>query len=360
MLLLIAGAAAAVVVVVIAIVAALAMRNDGGTPPTAGGSSPTQSAATTPTADQNALPQAAAPLPDSQLLIPLDAGNGKGVDLYRADAQSGARTLIGGGPGIQTTPALSPDRRTMIYSVAEDPGGHNGLWVAGVDMSGARPLFKTTPPECAEASSRPGWSPTSAGTLAIGCKKTATAPWMLYLISTDGKVLRTLDTAKQIGDPGFSPDGTTVVYWANKTGQGIFLATVDGSQPPRQVSAGLDADPAFAPSGGGLLAFRRLFTVRSSVVVVMNVNGTAIPCAGTPIPARPNVPNVTVCQLTDPSVASQDPSWSPDSTQIAYKTGPVITGDSEIKIIRADGGAKPRAAWVPNPGPQQAPAWTAR
>jgi Tol biopolymer transport system component len=147
---------------------------------------------------------------------------------------------------------------------------------------------------------------------------------------------------------------------ASKNGQGIYLATVDGSRPPSQLSAGLDADPAFAPTGGGLLAFRRLFTVRSSVIVVMNMNGTAVPCAGTPIAARPNVPNVTGCQLTDPTEADQDPTWSPDATEIAFKSGPVVTGDSQIKIIRADGGAKPRPVWVPNPGPQQAPAWTPR
>jgi len=358
MLLAISGAAAAVVVVVVAVVAALAMRGDGETPRNTGQTSPSPPASPTSTAtgvDPLAVPKAAAPLPDTQLLVPLDTGNG--LDIYIADARNGGRKLVGARPGIQTNPALSPDRRSMIYTVADDPGGRNGLWVAGVDMSGARPLFKTTPPECAEAASRPGWSPSSAGTLAIACKRSAAASWVLYLIRTDGKILRTLDTAKSMGDPGFSPDGGTVVYWADKAGQGIYLAAVDGSSPPSKLTVGSDADPAFAPSGGGLLAFRRLFTARSSVIVVMNVNGTQVPCAGTQIAASPNL---TACQLTAASEADQDPSWSPDGAEIAYKSGKEVTGPSQIKIVRADASARPRPVWAANPGLQNAPAWTTR
>ena len=38
----------------------------------------------------------------------------------------------------------------------------------------------------------------------------------MYLITIDGKVIRKLSEGDdRVGDPGFSPDGKFVVFWAN-------------------------------------------------------------------------------------------------------------------------------------------------
>lgn len=40
----------------------------------------------------------------------------------------------------------------------------------------------------------------------------------MYVITIDGKVIRKLseEDDERVGDPGFSPDGKFVVFWANK------------------------------------------------------------------------------------------------------------------------------------------------
>jgi Tol biopolymer transport system component len=91
----------------------------------------------------------------------------------------------------------------------------------------------------------------------------------VYLVTIDGKVIRKLSEGNgRVGDPGFSPDGKFVVFWANAgvlghpgfDGGDIVVASTDGKRKPRRVTrmtdTVYDADPAFSPNGDQL-AFRR-------------------------------------------------------------------------------------------------------
>ena len=60
----------------------------------------------------------------------------------------------------------------------------------------------------------------------------------MYLITIDGKVIRKLSEGDdRVGDPGFSPDGKFVVFWANAADSGfdggeIMVAPTDGKGKP--------------------------------------------------------------------------------------------------------------------------------
>ena len=69
-----------------------------------------------------------------------------------------------------------------------------------------------------------------------------------------------------VADPRLSPDGATVAYvvWsldreANDYRSAVWMAPVDGSAPPRKVTAGerQDAEPRWSPDGRSLAQLAR-------------------------------------------------------------------------------------------------------
>ncbi len=302
--------------------------------------------------DPLAVPKAAE-LTTTQLIVPWD--NGDGMALYLADADSGSRKALSSpGGDEETNPVISPDRRSILYMVPDPSGGPSTLWVAGSDLSGARPLWGSAPPQCAKAITRPGWNPNDTRTIAIACKQAQSSQWKLYIMRLDGTIVRTLATAKSIGDPGFSPDGRTVVIWGDKgDGPGIFVVAAAGSGGMQRLTSGSDADPAYAPAGG-LIAFRRALSKDQAVIVVMDPDGQ-VGCKGTPVPVSSGS---TGCQITAGAGFEQDPSWSPDAKRIAFKTQ---LSDAGIAIVQADGSStKARPLWPDLLRGQNAPAWSSR
>jgi molecular chaperone DnaK len=303
------------------------------------------------------LPVAPVPLSSSELMIPLATGAG-GDDLYVADVTNPAkRTRVTNLPGHETAPSLSPDRRSVIYGHS-DPGKKGTLWVSGVDGSGARPLFQKTPAQCVDGITRPGWNSKDPTQLVAACVAGKTVG--LYLLTTDGRVLRTLFSAtgegKGVSDPAISPDGRLVVYQAQRVpGTGTYVVALDGTGEPRQVTSGSDADPTWSPVQPGTIAFRRALGSRTVAIFTTNLAGANIPCSGQ---SRANeLGGGRLCQLTDGSKFDQDPSWSPAGDQLAFKRG---GNSTTIQVMSVDGKSPPRPIWSNNPGHQNAFAWTTR
>ena len=112
-----------------------------------------------------------------------------------------------------------------------------------------------------------------------------------------------------VGDTRLSPDGRTsaFVVWridreSNEYRGNIWLAAVDGSTPPRQLTAGprRDADPRWSPDGKSL-AFTSNRVGDTMQLYVIPVSGGG--------EAR---------KLTDLKEDVKHPAWSPDGSRIAF------------------------------------------
>ena len=322
--------------------------------PTPGAStSPEPSPSSTPSASPTKTPASAlprsTPLPDTQLLVPVLVDGA--YDIYLGDARKNApiRPLIQG-EGNDTSVSLSPDRATMIY-------GHEGvLRVAAADGTGSRPLFSRVPKQCAKSNTRPGWNSADPTQIVTACED-ANGSSGVYLVSIKGEVIRKLSEGDdRVGDPGFSPDGKFVVFWANTANSGfdggdIVVASTEGKGKPRRVTRMTDtvhdADPAWSPDGDQI-AFRRRDRKNSDVYVIdADGKGEARPLA------------------VDPGADEQDPSWSPSADQIAYKSSAHAESLPTLDRVWVmdSNGDNPHVLWTGGEaqlGAQTAPSWTSR
>ena len=158
-----------------------------------------------------ALPAAAA-LSETTLVAPRTAdGN---TDLFLVDVDSGGTVgRVTTAPAQDVAPLLSPDRRTIAYvQLAGD--GTGVLRVVATDGTGDRPMFETTPAGC-DSVLRPAWNPADPNQLAVVCIDGA-GTFRLRILGIDGVVVRDLDVGfDRFDDVSFSPDGSTLVYWAS-------------------------------------------------------------------------------------------------------------------------------------------------
>ena len=293
-----------------------------------------------------------APLTDRQLLVPMKIG--ENTDIYLADTGRNAPVKrLTSSPGSDSAPALSPDRRSAVYVHHE---GTRTLRVMAVDGTGDRKLFDPVPSVCKDAF-RPAWNPVDPTMLAIACTDGQGASG-LYLVRTDGRVLRKLPVGQPlVDDPTFSPDGRRVAYWAGPKssldGGSIYSIPVAGGGP-RQLTtsaAGIDADPAWSPNGN-FIAFRRRLADGSENG---NFDIFVVPSDGS------QGARVLISGIYD----EQDPSWSPGGDQLAIKSDQLITEDdstdrARIWIVKL-AGTTLRQLWTSEAdGEQSAPAWSRR
>jgi Tol biopolymer transport system component len=222
------------------------------------------------------------------------------------------------------------------------------------------------PKQCAGSNTRPGWNSADPTQIAIGCVD-ADGKAGVYLVTTDGEVIRKLSEGDddRVGDPGFSPDGKFVVFWANKgllgdpgfDGGDIVVASSDGKGKPRRVTrmtdTVYDADPAWSPKGDQI-AFRRRDRTgdrKNSDVYVIDADGKS--------EAKP--------LAHDPNADEQNPSWSPSGDQIAYKSKAKTAAWPDPPVDRVwvmnSNGTNQRVLWTTGSaalGAQIAPSWSSR
>jgi molecular chaperone DnaK len=364
---LVLAAAAVALVVVVATIVVLVRGGEGdrvaASPPAATAAlttSPPPTASPSPAPTVRALP-ASAPLTDDQLVVSMRTGGSWALYLASAGQPRPLRRLTSG-PTNDFTPALSPDRRTVVYQYDANPDDHvRTLHVMAADGTGDRELFSPTPSFCAGTMYRPAWSPVDPTLLAVPCTDRS-GRYGLYLVRTDGTLVsKVAFEGNRADDPTFGPDGR-LVFWAGKqsTAQLADPNLADGPLWVREldgtvrrlpgVGTARDADPAWSPDGTRL-AFRR-----------RQPNGTT-----------EGDLDVYVLTLVDgrlkkiiaTSAQEEDPSWSPDGRTLAFKSTQPTSAYSGGTLARtwvADADGKHRRLLLTKDakGRQTAPAWTRR
>ena len=189
------------------------------------------------------------------------------------------------GPGEDWSPALSPDRRRVVFvrSGPEDQG-EGTLLVVSTDGGAARPLFGD------RKGADPAWAPRRR-------QVAYTRRGAVYIVSTATRRARRLTGGR---DPAWSPDGRSLAFIrvAGRTAS-IRTIGVDGSRERR--IAGVKPDTtglAWSPDGRHIA-----FAVPESIAVVSVTTGRT---------------RVLVSE-SDNNLSS--PTWSPNGRRLAYAAG---------------------------------------
>jgi molecular chaperone DnaK len=362
---LVIGVAAAVVIGVVVTGVVVASRPDTGGERLGAGPAPvtdppSSTTATAPTvAEEDGRPVSTA-LGPTQLVVTVLTGDN--WDLWLADSgqpSAGARLTTDRAP--DTTPAISPDRRSIIYTHDLDSDGKRTLMIKGAATPGdGRILFDQVPEECQGTMFRPAWNPVDPGELAVPCTN-AGGKNALFRISLEGKVLGAVPLPPGTGrvdDPAYSPDGKRLAYWASPPstwdGGTLYVVSSTGGGPTELVKStrqGEDADPVWAPDGEHITFRRRVpdgTTSGNFDIFRVATDGSG-----------------DLVRLTDDPADEQDPTYSPTGSSIAYKSGAQDPNRPENAIARtwvmdADGKNK-RVLWSQGADqPQTAAAWGRR
>ena len=250
---------------------------------------------------------------------------------------------------------ITRDRKAVLFLRKVAPSNRYELHTVAPDGTGLQKLFADQTTTCPELH-RPAVD--HDGRIAVVCSGFSTIGEepknrddRLLLMGLDGTVLETLDRG-QLGDPTFTSDGSSVVYWKNGAGTkddggALFMVPADRSSEPVALTdgtSGQDADPACSPVTDEI-AFRHESTDGTRSIRVIR-----------PGQGRDQEPRV----LEAGGVRAQDPTWSPDGSQIAYRGGgsEIDNRGTDLWVMKSDGTDARRL--VVNPDEDGVPAWSSR
>lgn len=254
-----------------------------------------------------------------------DGADVASLRVYRTDPGDSARAAARVGPDAPSGgPVPSPDGTKLAYQLILD-GGWRRLMVADRDGGGAVELHLTDDPWCGQVT----WSP-DGDRLAFGCRIGDNDP-DIWVVGADGQGLVNI-TADHEGRqdwPSWSPtlgDGSTRIAYAQYVSgePQIWTMKPDGSDA-RQVTTGIDWQPAWSPDGA-TIAFQRTGAAIFGDIWLVDAEGG-------------NERALVGGTLAGPQDA---PAWSPDgrlvafgSTHEAYGSGQTLF--RQIYTVWADG-----------------------
>lgn len=164
------------------------------------------------------------------------------IYIYSHNLPSGSRKAVSHYPGMNASPAVSPDggRIAMILS----KGGNPDLYVSNMDGSGLIQLTRTR-----ESESSPCWSP-DGQTICYSSREGGST--RLYTVSAGGGTTRQLGTigTPNPTEPNWSPDGKWIAYTSKAGDFTICIVDAKGGPGIPLVSG---EDPCWAPNSRALI-----------------------------------------------------------------------------------------------------------
>jgi dipeptidyl aminopeptidase/acylaminoacyl peptidase len=215
----------------------------------------------------------------------------------------------------------------IVYTTAEDPADP-GPWIIAtmaVDGSDRRPLTSSSQHGEGLGDGRPAWSP--GGTLIVFARYDAEGYGDIWIMKPDGSGQKRLTSHAGHDDwPGFSADGSRIVFSSDRTGYyDVYSMKLDGTDVRRLTTSGADdLDPVWSPNNDKI-AF---ISTRRGIpeIFTMNPNGSG-------------VTRIT----TATAEGDYSPDWSPDGSTIVFSRRDA-TGDMDLR--RIDVATKVEAAIV--------------
>jgi TolB protein len=277
-------------------------------------------------------------------------------EIYVMNPDGSGLTQLTNHPGRDEFPAWSPDgRKIAFYSNRDEPDPDNcwrgggtcnvGIYVMNADGSNVTFLIH---------GSEPTWSPD-------GQRIAFTRDGNIHIMNADGTNMTPLTDFRwnpprpfSARWPAWSPDGGRIVFVAqhpgSEGGNEIYVINTDGSGLTRLTnSLGDDWGPTWSPDGQKIafFSFRDAYGTTdpsNSEIYVMNSDGSS----QTRITYNPTI------DTTRPG-ADEDPTWSPDGRQIAFRS--YRDGGIDIYVMNADGSDVTRLTFE---GGNYSPDWSRR
>jgi len=202
----------------------------------------------------------AAPITKDNTICAAPAWAGRGTLLYMShkvsnkpdilshNLSTGARKAVARFPGLNSSPAVSPDGRRLAMILSKS--GSPNLYVSDIDGGDLKQLTKTK-----DGESSPCWSP-DGRTICVVSRQTGKPA--LYTISADGGALKRLPvSASSPTEPDWSPDGKYLIF-TSQTGAGFQIGVVPMEGPLRGTATLLVAgeDPVWAPNSRAVMFVR--------------------------------------------------------------------------------------------------------
>ena len=247
------------------------------------------------------------------------------MEIYTMNADgTGTPTRLTDNPGDDVEPAWSPDgTKIAFFRIERDM--YPAIYVMNADGSGQTRLMDLH----TGTGANPAWS-SDGKKIAFKDYSPDGTNTEIYVMNADGTgtPTRLTNTPAEEWNPAWSPGGSTIAFAAHLLGEyyGIRLMDLNGTNPPTQLTNGVDDEPSWSPDGTKI-AFRSVLFKNPGLIDTGLKNIFVVDLYGTN----------QLTQLTNSDI-NFHPAWSPDGTKIAF-----IKNDRQfdIYVMNADGTGTP-------------------